>query len=142
MPSLNLKSAVPHINGVYFSFNVFGIPKPKDILALSIMDMLPDSFARFIVRNAPSPRFEVGRRTNKLTTRVAKQLVAEKYAALKEGKASKDLMSLMGSDFSCSIGRPHSLTHYSQSQRIWKPRHAPRGGRTSRSNEVCIQLIL
>ncbi|KAK0434781.1 cytochrome P450 [Armillaria borealis] len=76
-------------------FNVFGIPKPKDILALSIMDMLPDSFARFIVRNAPSPRFEVGRRTNKLTTRVAKQLVAEKYAALKEGKASKDLMSLM-----------------------------------------------
>ncbi|PBK93679.1 cytochrome P450 [Armillaria gallica] len=76
-------------------FTVFGIPKPKDILALSIMDMLPDSFARFIVRNAPSPRFEVGRRTNKLTTRVAKQLVAEKYAALKEGKASKDLMSLM-----------------------------------------------
>ncbi|KAF9042656.1 cytochrome P450 [Hymenopellis radicata] len=81
----------------YFSlvFDLFNAQTPKDVLLINLLDTLPRTIARFLLAQLPNSRLQRGRDTGTASTNIARQLVAEKYAALLDGKPSKDIMSIL-----------------------------------------------
>ncbi|KAF7294059.1 PseudoU-synth-2 domain-containing protein [Mycena kentingensis (nom. inval.)] len=75
--------------------DTFGSPSDGSLLALSILQYIPRSIREFVVDNIPSSGLAHVRYTAKVTTDVARQLVADKSAALLQGKGSRDIMSLL-----------------------------------------------
>ncbi len=78
------------------SFDLFNAQTPKDVLLINLLDTLPRSIVRFLLAQLPNSRLQRGRDTGTASTNIARQLVAEKYAALLDGKPSKDIMSILG----------------------------------------------
>ncbi|KAJ7935386.1 cytochrome P450 [Mycena leptocephala] len=75
--------------------DTFGSPSDASLLALSLLQYLPRCIREFLVDYVPSQRLEHIRYTGKVTTTVARELVASKSAALLQGKGSRDIMSLL-----------------------------------------------
>jgi hypothetical protein len=76
--------------------DTFGSPSDASLLALSLLQYLPRCIREFLVDYVPSQGLEHIRYTGKVTTTVARELVASKSAALLQGKGSRDIMSLLG----------------------------------------------
>lgn len=59
------------------------------------MDWLPGPLLRGLLRTSSSPRIERRRGIRQMSTKIAKELVAEKRKALINGKTGKDIMSIL-----------------------------------------------
>ncbi|KAJ7286895.1 cytochrome P450 [Mycena rebaudengoi] len=75
--------------------DTFGSPANASLLALSLLHYLPRGIREFLVDHVPSTSLRHIRYTAKVTTSVARDLVASKSAALLQGKGSRDIMSLL-----------------------------------------------
>ncbi|KAF7289219.1 PseudoU-synth-2 domain-containing protein [Mycena indigotica] len=73
----------------------FGTPSNSSLLSHGLIQYIPRLIREFVVDNIPSAGLEHVRHTTKVTTEVARDLVAAKSAALLEGKGSRDIMSLL-----------------------------------------------
>ncbi|KAJ7072910.1 cytochrome P450 [Mycena amicta] len=75
--------------------DTFASPSDASLFALSLLQYIPRCIREFLVDNIPSSGLAHIRYTAKVTTSVARELVAEKSAALLHGKGSRDIMSLL-----------------------------------------------
>ncbi|KAJ7099339.1 cytochrome P450 [Mycena belliarum] len=75
--------------------DTFGSPSDMSLLALSLLQYVPRGIREFMVDHIPSAGLHHIRYTAQVTTRVARELVASKSAALLQGKGSRDIMSLL-----------------------------------------------
>ncbi|KAJ7478616.1 cytochrome P450 [Mycena galericulata] len=75
--------------------DTFGSPSDASLLALSLLQYVPRCIREFLVDHVPSARLQHVRHTAQVTTKVARELVASKSAALLQGKCSRDIMSLL-----------------------------------------------
>jgi hypothetical protein len=104
--SLGLHTTTSCMNGMHrcsqnhadadFSTDTFGSPSDTSLLALSMLQYVPRCIREFLVDHVPSEGLRHIRYTAKVTTSVARELVASKSAALLQGKGSRDIMSLLG----------------------------------------------
>ncbi|KAJ7198475.1 cytochrome P450 [Mycena pura] len=75
--------------------DTFASPSDGSLFALSLLQYLPRCVREFLVDHVPSARLAHIRHTAKVTTTVARELVASKSAALLQGKGNRDIMSLL-----------------------------------------------
>ncbi|KAJ7750121.1 cytochrome P450 [Mycena maculata] len=75
--------------------DTFGSPSDASLLALSLLQYVPRGIREFLVDHVPSAGLQHIRYTAQVTTKVARELVASKSAALLQGKGTRDIMSLL-----------------------------------------------
>ncbi|KAJ6631361.1 cytochrome P450 [Mycena sp. CBHHK59/15] len=89
---------VDNVVGTAYSnvfMDTFGSPSNISLLALSMLQYVPRRVREFLVDHVPCESLRHIRYTAKVTTSVARELVASKSAALLRGGGSRDIMSLL-----------------------------------------------
>lgn len=72
------------------------MPSTKAIFKFDIMRLFSNRVIEWINDHQNNPAMEKARECERLTLKVAKELVDTKAEALKQGKGSKDVFSLLG----------------------------------------------
>ncbi|KAF7290074.1 PseudoU-synth-2 domain-containing protein [Mycena chlorophos] len=75
--------------------DAFASPSDASLFSWGLLQYMPRNIREFIVDRIPSSRLSHVRHTAKVTNTVAAELVAEKSAALLQGKGNRDIMSLL-----------------------------------------------
>ncbi|EKM53348.1 uncharacterized protein PHACADRAFT_124964 [Phanerochaete carnosa HHB-10118-sp] len=74
---------------------VFSLPSAKAMIMVDILRLFPARVIEWIQDRQNNPAMEKARECERLTLKVAKELVDTKAEALKQGKGSKDVFSLL-----------------------------------------------
>ncbi|KAF9026237.1 cytochrome P450 [Hymenopellis radicata] len=76
-------------------FDMFGIPTPRSILSLGMIDEIPLAVTNFILKYLRPKSLSRADKTTKLSTEISRTLVEEKTAALLADKGRRDVLSLL-----------------------------------------------
>ncbi|KAJ7186135.1 cytochrome P450 [Mycena filopes] len=74
---------------------MFALPTKPVIFVMGFLEFLPLWIIRLFIDYAPAPLLRHGRHVTRVAVGIAKRLVAEKSAALTEGKEKRDVLSLL-----------------------------------------------
>ncbi|KAJ7671826.1 cytochrome P450 [Mycena rosella] len=74
---------------------MFAIPTKGAIFAMGVLEFMPLSLVKFLIKYAPFPLLRHTRYVTRIAVGIAKQLVDEKSEALVAGKGKRDVLSLL-----------------------------------------------